>query len=488
MKSLKIVTFHILFVVLYCPLLLSGKNSFSEVSDFLDTDGTFVGYASFEGDGEKLAGKLQELYVAFSEHFPALREQGANFSDLFASLGLDRFQSVAASSVELENQIVRNKTVLSFTDEPGGIFEILGKQPIRFRAAELAPEDATLAYSIRLDAQATKALLDSLVASTGLRELKESWQSLLSRPLPYSDIQTMDVLYAFSGQIDIVQKLEKPDGLDPEVKLWISIENAGTLGARYLEDVSKAGVVKEVETEGGRRIWDLSALSNGDTEAFYASTEEATGNLILFTHDGWVVPGVTDGGLVGTETFQNFYADLPRKALLFSYNSSSTIDLMLGEVIHSLKQEEFNEVAESIIDFGVGDFTKPVAWVVYRSENRIHSIEHAGYSYKQLSVIPALAISGAVIVPTVGQFRAVARRSAITSNLRQINMAAALIVVESEAESISFAQIRESELGEGINSVAGESYDHIVITPETKHISVTLPNGEVVSVDLFPIW
>ena len=101
--------------------------SFKVISKYLDTDGNFLTYVDFEGDGRRIGQALNEIYAEIMAHQPLLALVQMDFTRLFETLGL-RVRSLGASSKALNDDIYATDLLYFYRKElPKGLFTLYGE-------------------------------------------------------------------------------------------------------------------------------------------------------------------------------------------------------------------------------------------------------------------------------------------------------------------------------------------------------------------------
>jgi len=103
-----------------------------------------------------------------------------------------------------------------------------------------------------------------------------------------------------------------------------------------------------------------------------------------------------------------------------------------------------------------------------------------------IAAMMAAVLLGIVVPPYVAAAEKDYERKEILINLRQIVSTAFCGMMEKGVEKISFRQLYDEHYFHNIKVVAGESYDGIVITMDTRFISVTTANGDVIGYNFKP--
>lgn len=139
-----------LIISLLAGSITAQAATFKDASKYLDTDGTLLGYINFEGDGQEIGTQLNAIYADATAAIPDMMPIPIDFNLLFNNLGFGSIQAMGISSKEIGNGVYANRSVTLLSGELTGLFAMYGKQnsPLtRFKAAEMAPADASGAMS-----------------------------------------------------------------------------------------------------------------------------------------------------------------------------------------------------------------------------------------------------------------------------------------------------------------------------------------------------
>ncbi len=361
--------------------------SFQEASEHLDLDGDFVGFMDFDGDGQALGEKLNVVYQDLAQVIPDLPPIPLDFPAVFETLGFGSIRSMAASSSKIEDRLFRNRSVTLLEGDPAGLFKLYGLEPIPFRAAQVAPADATSAMSGRIDfnelVNTAKALATQVMGPMGEGMVMQG----LMQPIPGTDITAQEAVAALSNGLDLVisQNMENPQM--PEFKVWASFKGAGSLLPR-LEPLLATKGIQFVDTEAGR-FADLSMLMEGAPMGLFVEVPAGTEDLVLYTDKEWLATfGAGSAGLVGTEGYQRVAGKLPQDAAFYAYSSGFDTKQLEGILSQNPDTAAMAPMIVKAVDSLFGGFVSPSASATYRDGDALITDGYGGFSFK--SVIVAL--------------------------------------------------------------------------------------------------
>lgn len=481
--------------------LLSNAASFEAASKYLDTDGSFIAYVDFAGDGAAIGQQLNQILAEVRTGAPeaTMIVPPINFEQLFGQLGFGSMQALGASSKALDNGLQANRSVMLTDGTLSGLFAMYGsaEAPMSgFDLAERAPADSNTVVSGPLYITPLRDLVKKLMTQymgtmgTGLVDQQ------LAAPLLGTDITANELIEALSGHFEFCMYQGYKDELSPEYKIWASLENAGSLVDRLKAAEETLPIV--FSESNGATIADLSALLGQEAMGLFLK-HDPSGALHVYTHADWG-PHTDGPKLADSEAFQKFSELLPEEAHWYSYaeGASQDIEAMFATFEAFPAAAPYLSAGRKAFDLLLGDFMKPAASATIITEDAVYSEVYASYSYKQLvTAVPAvfaggLAASVAVPYYMFGQAMdddfdmdmMLSDEEQIEFNLSTILTAAQIYMLDEGVNEITYKQLLEQEENYGVSDiepVLGESYDDIVITAETEELSIELPDGRVIT-------
>lgn len=457
---------------------------FEEASHRIDLDGSFVAYLDFDGDGLEFGTKLNQVYQQALAANPQMPPIPIDFPAIFDTLGFGSVRAMAMSSKELDGGLKRNRSVTFLDGEPTGLMGLYGIEPRAFEAAQLAPADADTAISGQLRITAIRDTLHAL-ATQLLGPMGDGMaQKYLNTPLPNTELTGNQIVEALSGRIDFVMHQSfTPDG-QPKIELWARIAGAGSLLAE-LQPLAEGMPIEFTETTEGLEA-DLSALLEDAPMGLIVRASNETGALEMFTSRKWEASiGGPGERLVDQPEFQRVTAGLPPTAGFYSYSAgfdTAQLDTILGQ---QPEVAPYLPLIKDAVTLLAGDFIGPNASAVYRDGEVLIGEQYAGYSYKQMILAVPASIGGltaAMAIPAFQKVRQTSQEKAVENNLRQYASAAQQYMLDEGVNEVTYGDIvGPDKYILQLESVAGESYEDIVVTDDTWDISVTLPDGRVIT-------
>lgn len=363
--------------------------SFQEAAEHLDLDGDFVGFMDFDGDGQAIGEKLNVIYQDMAQVIPDMPPIPLDFPAVFETLGFGSVRSMGASSSQIESGLYRNRSVTLLEGNPAGLFKMYGLNPIGFRAAEIAPADATSVFSGQIDlnelVNTAKALASRVMGPMGEGMVMQG----LLQPIPGTDVTAQEAVAALSGGMDLIvhQSMENPKA--PDIKVWVSLKGAGVLLPR-LEPLIKEMGFQFVDTKSGR-VADLSALMQDAPINLFVEAPAGTDDLLIYTDKEWVSTfGAGKSGLTGTDAYKKVAGRLPKDAAMYAYSSGFDTKQLEGILSQNPDTAAVAPMIVKAVDSLFGGFISPSASATYRSGDALITEGYGGFSYKSLVVaLPA---------------------------------------------------------------------------------------------------
>jgi hypothetical protein len=463
---------------------LAFANPFAEASPHLDLDGSFIAFMDFDGDGAEIGAKLNTLYEQVLAANPTMPPIPLDFPSVFETLGFGSVKSIAMSSKEIGDGLVRNRAVTILDGEPTGLIGLYGLTPIKFTAAQWAPANATSVFSGTLKVNALRDTLVTLATQIMGPMGQGMAQQYLGAPVPGTDVTANELIEVLSGPMDLVMLQGFTPEMQPDFKVWLSIKGAGSLLAR-LQPLGGMMPIEFRESELGLEA-DASALLTDAPFGLILQAPAGRDELVIFTDRDWAQSiGARGDRLADQPAFQRVASKLPAEAAMYSYSAGFDLAPILAILQQNPEAAPFLPLLESAIDLLLGDFIAPNASALHREGDALVTVQYAGYSYKQIVTILPAAVAGAVAgtaIPAYQKVQQTSQEKAVTNNLRQFASAAQQYMLEEGVSEVTYDDI----VGPGkyiptLSSVTGEDYEDLVVTSDSTELSIVLPDGRVVS-------
>lgn len=461
--------------------------SFEKASQYLDTDGSLIGYINFEGDGTEIGNELNAIYADAVATIPGMMALPLDFPALFDTLGFGSLEAIALSSKELDDGLHANRSVTLFSGAPSGLMAMYGTPDtptVPFRAAELAPADASGAISGRIDLTALRDTVSQLVVQV-MGPMGESMVAQqLQQPIPGTTVTVNQTIEGLSGHWDVFWKESYDANFTPSYQGWLRIRGAVDVVEQLRPLMANPQMgVSVAETDNGI-VANLSALTTAQGFSLFIETNRAEDVVLIYSDKDWG-PNSAGPRLNTTEAYQALAKRLPKQALIYSYTTGYDMNTVMAALKAEPQFAPYAGLAEKVVDLFLSDFLEPTIGAMYFDEDVLISESYAGYSTKQaLMMIPAAVGGGlgaAMAIPAFQKVRENSQEKAVTNNLRQIAAAAQQYFLETgETEVKIETLIGPNGYIRSLEPVAGESYDGMVISIDDETIQVTLGDGSVI--------
>ncbi len=461
-------------------------NSFEETARHLDLDGSLVAYIDFAGDGAEIGGQLNSIYTSVQQSTPEMPPMPIDFTLLFENLGFGSIRAMGVSSKEIEAGLFKNRYVTLLNGQPKGLFALYGTQQdslTEFTAASQAPADATGAVTGTLNLLALRDSISAVMQQVMGPMGETLVQQQISQPVPGTDITVNELIEALSGKVDFTWQQKFDANMQQSFKARARLEGAGSLLAR-LQPLSESWPIIFTEDASGLTA-DFSQLIQQENIGLFLFAPADSDALVMYTHPDWTVEH-SGSSLAETPEFQKLAGRLPHKAHAFSYNRGVDMEPILQMLDSTPQMAAYSDTIRKTIDLLIGDFLKPNVTAMTLEDDAIVQDQYAGYSTKQaVMTLPAAVIGGltsAMAIPAFNKVRTTSQQKAVLNNLRQIASAADQYFLETGKTSVTVSELVGPQAYiRQLDPVMGEDYSQMVITTETETISITLPDGRVVS-------
>lgn len=460
---------------------------FSRMAEELDIDGEFLAYIDLEGDASLLGQHFNAIYTAYLENNPEAMPIPLDFTAIFNQIGIGGIQSIGYSSIDLGDDLYRNRSVLLLDGEPQGLLQLYGLEPRSFRAAQLAPANATMAIEASLEFGALRETVSRIAASVMGPMGVGMVEGGLQQPLTSSGLTGNALIEYLSNPLTLILRL--PENIHSQTEflpeVYAEVAHARPL-LEHLVALSESQpeiTVREVE---GNTIVDLSRVFTDERGSLFAKKSEDDDALILYSSAAFLAEIGTGDSLAESPEFQRVASKLPANAAGYSFQRGMPIDLYLDELRDNPATAAYLPVIEIAFDRLLGDFFAPQATAYYAIDGGIASVSYAGYSIKEaLAVVPAFLVGGitaAAAIPAYQNVQATSQEKAVTNNLRQFASVAQQHMLVEGVTQVSYADlVGPGRYIEKLEPVAGESYEQLVVRASDTVISVKLGDGRVVS-------
>lgn len=488
----------------------ANTNNFQETyQELAEGNPELILYVNLEHDFLTLGNGLTRIYNAVLKANPDMMPIPVDFSKLMGHFGLTGLEHMLmASSWSDNHETFLNQAVIQLTENPEGLFKLLGTDNMEFSFAERVPANADVLMEMQFRPMALVDIARKIMIDTMGPTGKALLDGQLNQPMTQDGLTGLDLIQMLDTEIYFAQNVDpvRMENIDDENmslsdymgdQVWL-IKDAGRLPeilapflAQYNfrtvpDDPYDAYIIETPWTLNEKLTWVFSKLPD-------------SGDLLVSNNldaRDWFLAG--GESLATNEDFQSMAAAFPDKGLSFWYASENAAQQTQKQMTAAFKQGFQEAVEESghnapdlqpflnIFQDAIKRFSGKNAGVAYSSDNQLRFKSLQPYSSKTTLALSTLAVPGALTtamaIPAFQKVRATSQEKAITNNLRQIASAAQQYMLETGESQVSVKElIGPNGFFDDIQSVAGESYDDIVISIKDTEISVTLPDGQVIS-------
>ena len=477
------------------PATLSA-NRYDTVQRYLDTPDTFQLYLDLEGDAAALGAFAQEVYFAVLQMNPQMVPLPLNFEQFAEQLGLTTVSALGMTSTARGVDEFENRSFILLNEAPKGLLALYGTDNQPFRVLAQAPADADLAFELSFDAAALRRMAQEVAMGVagpiGAMMLE---QQLATELLP--GLTGEAILAALMTQVTFFGVLQ-PEVTGPGAPL-LRITEAGDLqglgfdgvlrfaGAGRLRNALQSFLASQglaPEMIGDRAVLNLGALFPPPINLFMPLGDMP--DLLLLTDLAMLdAPAMSLGDRLADAAIM---AGLPQTGLGFAYTSERYAQQNLQSI--DALADEFPEAASLVppLQALVARFTGEQVQVYRAEADGLLGIERGPLSAKVtfLSVPAAFGagLGAAIAVPAFQQIQATSAQSAVQNNLRLFASSAQQYMLENGVSEATYDDIVGPEPEKymlELPTVVGEDYSELVVTSDTTEISVTLPDGRVVT-------
>jgi hypothetical protein len=479
--------------------LLAGP--YSDVISELKTDEPeFLLHMNLDGDTDTLGAFLTGLYTSYVQMNPDVPPIPVDFARVFGHLG---FQNVTgytvASEADPDHAGFINHSVFSFDGSPSGLFTLFGESNRPLTLASRTPADADLAFEMALNGDAlfqiVRALVIDIMGPMGQGLIDQQ----LNQPVFPEGPTLAQLIEKLSTRMEFTLKAGDEPLPGPLAQLQFLTGNV----ALRIADVSELIAPLEpmlmqagfAPVEGSAdKTWRMDIPLGPEMMPLYLTTESATNDLVVMVNDStsqWLASGSANS-LANDPALSSRLAQLPPDGIAFWYSSKRLSQMQIDQIDAQLPS---NMVQVAPLFNTMKGFLSRYAGeqigISYLEENA-----YRGKAYSPTSVKTSLALAltitpasmAASLAPLIQEQLGIVPANsgtgdeAIQSNLKLIADEAMVYLVETGATGVPFQRLAEvSEAVAAIESVAGESYDEIVVMLDTSTLTVALPDGRMVS-------
>jgi hypothetical protein len=429
------------------------KNSFNEVTSHLDAGGNFYMYLGTEQILNGLSGKMASWRGVISS-LPNVKDQDRDnlmhafdlVTNLIKDSGIEDVSGFGVSSVEIETNFYRTKTVLHHYKGRGDgwIWTAFGTKPHDLDDVSLLPASTVFAAFNDLDAQQVwsgleKDLTDADITGVadGIAKVKDGFEK-------GTGLRLDDVLGSLSGGFGIIITLnddkivDLPGGPGGSMK----IPDPGILIAAKVKDdlifnrlemaMTNTRMAVAKTDKDGLKMRTLS-VPFPIPITLRPSIARSGDYLFLATSDTLIeqclaVKNGKDPGLKATDQFKKLAANVPAQGNRFVYVSKR-----LGQTTQDIQQQVADRA--SMRNPAAGELMQKVTSlfppydlyaVAANTDEGWMQTMNGSLDYSKLVVMSAMAVpavAAGMVLPALAKAKAKAQEATCRSNLRQIQIA-----------------------------------------------------------------
>jgi len=487
---------------------LGAADKFSAAMDAHHAENPeMVLYMNLDGSAAKLAGWIGRIYASYLAANPEAMPLPLDFEMLFKHMGLTALDHALITSAPAQHSgaptdgapvAYVNEATIGLSGAPTGLLALFGSENLAFDFVNTVPADSDMVAEIQFRPQ---ALVD-MVRAAATDVMGQQGAAIIDRQLdqPLSQdgltirsiIETLDTRYRYVANVD------------PEGDRTGAVVIPGYEGDHVIVIEGAAGLIEQVAPLLPPTV-DLARLEGDPYGAWRLMVPQAEAEpaALLFTPmpdssdlmissgeaaRAWFMGDRT--GLAANEAFSEMAAQLPRSGLSFWYTSEAASRMSLKQIKTAAASDDpemaemkpFMDMLMEVMEVFVGE-NASASWV---EEGRMRSKSIQPYSTKTALGMAFAVVPGVVAVTAIPAFQrvqATSQEKMIINNLRQIASAGQQYLLDTGADSVTYAELVAEGYFPPIDSVAGEYYDDIEVSLDTMHISVTLPSGEEIGFD-----
>ncbi|NBD37538.1 MAG: hypothetical protein GVY10_03100 [Verrucomicrobia bacterium] len=461
-------------------------------------DPEFLAWVNMEQDFFAAGQWLTRLHQNVIQANPQLPPIPVNYTNLFREMGLVDLEGVMmASERAVGPEGFVNQTLIEFGDKPKGLFTMFGSENFAFDVAGRVPAgtDAVSVVQLRPDALVT------MVRQIAIGIMGPAGQSIidqqLQRPLGPDGPSIGQLLNMLSTRITSISNVDTAD-VAAEAPFTLQelsgdivyiVEGAADLPAQVAGLLPLQLRLRPVEGDPYDAMQLQFEMAPGMEQSFLMHAVPGTDDLMIANGAqarDWFLSD--SSGVTDHPEFKMMAAEMPQEGIYHTWTSAKASAHAITVVEQQLATVGLPPQAQPIVDqvMGLlGTLTGPTMSTGVMGETEMHFVTLAPYSQKTTLALFGAVVPGvgaAMAIPAFQKVQQTSQEKAVTNNLRQLAAAAQQYMLETGESSVTTEQlVGEAKYISTLPSVAGESYEGMIITSETTQLSVTLPDGRTVT-------
>jgi hypothetical protein len=464
------------------------SKNFLAVHKQLELGGTLYGYVDIDGDVQKLAGGLKNLFTAMAPSQPNMAPLAQqDFDALVKMLGLTDIKAVGVSSVPDGSGFFRNRMFFYTAGERHGLLAGLGGKPAPLKHVKLAPADAAFFAEAEMDLGVVYKTLKDVVTKVAGEPAGSQMEKALAGAGEALTLSLLDLIHGFKGRSAIVLRLDPektirtpgPQGLVlPAFSVVVTVDGIGQVVEPSLQ---KSPMLRRSES-GTQKIYEVAQRLpfEGVAPAFVIDgTQLYFTTSLAFLEQCRAQPS----GLAQAPEFQQALAHVGAEGNGLSYVSPRFVERV--KQIESLNPNLPHD-AKATLSFVLKNLpaaNRPLIANRINLDDGILVRAHMNRSFKQEMAGAAMypvGIVAAMAIPAFQKTRTASQEKAVMNNLRQLAAAAEQYYLEHGVTTATYDQlVGPTRYVKAITPVAGENYRALRFV-QGQPLRVRLASGKTV--------
>jgi type IV pilus assembly protein PilA len=465
---------------------------FMAVSRQLELGGTLYGYVDVDGDSEKVADKLQQLFQQMARTQPMLQPLARqNFGEIVHLTGLDDIKAFGVSSVPEGNGFFRNRTFLYLPEGRRGLLAAVGGKAGPFTHLNLAPADADVYGEAEVDLPVLYRTIKEIVAKVSGEPASVQLDDKLKTAGENIALSVLDLIYGLKGHVAMVVRLDPQQNVRlpvPPVPLQVPafslLECIDGVG-QVVEPMLAKTAAMTMTRVGNRHVYEftqpipvegLRPVLVVDGTTLYFATSMAFFTQCVEQKTGLAQVGEFQAALKQTGEEGN--------ALLYVHPRFFSRIQQIEQLNPGLP-DQTKLLMHLLVENAVPP-SQPLISVRTNLPDGILIRSHWDRSLKKDLAVLAMynpvtvGLMAAMAIPAFQKVRQASEQKAVLNNLRQFAAAGDQFCLENGVNRATYADlVGPDKYIKMLNPVAGETY-HALIYIQGRALRVRLVSGQVV--------
>jgi competence protein ComGC len=489
------------------PAVGQSKTS-AVIASHLESGGEFYAIVDVKGELEKLgnatAGMMNSMMQQAAAGGAPMPVASLDFKTLFGRLGFYNVDGLGLSSWQDADGLHHNRAFLYTPGGRAGLLKIFGGAPQSFISPTLAPADADFVLEGTLDLKSAAELIISYVKDVGGANAAKQVADTLNAPLAPGTTTTFtgqNLIDHLNTTVTVIARADtqhliplSPQYKMPTIDAVIALDGFSDVFDQFQTAFTGAPFFKFSEANGMKIMSvDTEIPAPFDVYQPQLISDPKTKRLYLVSRSSFADETINGKGprLSSSADFKTAIDGLPDKGNFLSYISKKGAAAFVQYYSAQMMQTLPPDAQKSMMEFNtLQNIPHGLASVDVNLADGIFAQGESTQSYKNVVLVaPVMAVGlvSAMAIPAFAKVREQSREKAITNNLRIIASAAQTYMLDKGVTSASYQDI----VGPGadkyiraITPVMGEDYTGIVVRQNSTQISVTTPDGQVITFNL----